>query len=80
MVIVRPGTVERALQIAKRINSMSMTTARMAKDAVNEAYELGLTEGIKFEKRVFWGTFATHDQKEGMKAFVEKRKPEFKDQ
>lgn len=53
--------------------------SRMAKDSVNTAYELGLSEGVKYEKRLFWGTFATADQKEGMKAFVEKRKPDFKD-
>jgi enoyl-CoA hydratase/carnithine racemase len=58
---------------------MSMVTTKMAKDAINASYELGLTEGVKYEKRVFWSTFATQDQKEGMGAFVEKRKPQFKD-
>ena len=75
----RPRTVARALELAQKINGMSLMATRMAKDAVNAAYELGLSEGVKYEKRVFWGTFATHDQKEGMTAFIEKRKPDFKD-
>jgi enoyl-CoA hydratase len=51
----------------------------MIKEAVNRAYETTLAEGVRFERRVFHSLFATEDQKEGMKAFVEKRKPEFKD-
>ena len=58
---------------------MSTMATRMAKDSVNAAYELSLSEGVKYEKRVFWGSFATHDQKEGMRAFIEKRKPQFQD-
>ena len=50
----------------------------MVKDAVNRAYETTLAEGIRFERRLFHATFATEDQKEGMAAFVEKRKPDFK--
>jgi enoyl-CoA hydratase len=49
----------------------------MAKEAVNRAFETTLTEGIRFERRVFHSTFATEDQKEGMAAFVEKRTPAF---
>ncbi|HUJ99987.1 MAG TPA: enoyl-CoA hydratase-related protein, partial [Stellaceae bacterium] len=48
------------------------------KEAVNRAYETTLAEGIRFERRVFHSLFATEDQKEGMAAFVEKRKPRFK--
>jgi enoyl-CoA hydratase len=48
------------------------------KEAVNRAFESGLSEGVLFERRVFHSLFATDDQKEGMKAFVEKRKPEWK--
>jgi enoyl-CoA hydratase/carnithine racemase len=54
-----------------------MIGTRLAKDAVNQAYELSLSEGIKYEKRVFYGSFATEDQKEGMNAFINKAKPKF---
>jgi enoyl-CoA hydratase len=49
----------------------------MAKEAVNQAFETGLAEGLRFERRLFHATFATADQKEGMAAFAEKRKPQF---
>jgi enoyl-CoA hydratase len=50
----------------------------MAKEAVNRAFEQTLSEGLRFERRLFHSLFATEDQKEGMAAFVEKRKPSFK--
>ena len=50
----------------------------VAKESINRAYETTLSEGILFERRVFHSLFATEDQKEGMAAFVEKRKPDFK--
>jgi enoyl-CoA hydratase len=50
----------------------------MCKESINRAYETTLSEGIRFERRVFHAMFATADQKEGMAAFVEKRKPAFK--
>lgn len=56
-----------------------MISTVKAKECINSAYELPLQEGVRFEKRVFWGTFATNDQTEGMSAFVEKRKPNFED-
>jgi len=55
-----------------------MPVAMMAKESVNRAYETTLAEGILFERRVFHATFALDDQKEGMAAFAEKRKPAFK--
>ena len=56
---------------------MSLPVAMMTKESINRAYETTLQEGIRFERRVFHAMFATHDQKEGMSAFVEKRKAEF---
>lgn len=53
---------------------MSKPITMMAKDVVNEAFETGLQDGLKFEKRIFHSTFATNDRKEGMTAFAEKRK------
>jgi len=50
----------------------------MAKESVNRSFEVSLEEGIRFERRLFHSSFATEDQKEGMAAFVEKRKPAFK--
>ena len=50
----------------------------IVKEAVNEAFETGLAEGLRFERRVFHATFGTEDQKEGMAAFAEKRPPQFK--
>lgn len=67
-----------ALKTAGRIASMSRPTTMMVKECVNRVFETSLSEGVKFERHVFHSTFATADQKEGMAAFVEKRKPEFK--
>ncbi len=67
-----------ALAMAEKIASMSRPSAMMAKESVNRAYETTLTEGVKFERRLFHSLFATDDQKEGMTAFIEKRKPAFK--
>lgn len=69
--------LEEALQAATTIASMSLPIAMMTKESINRAYETTLTEGIRFERRVFHAMFATADQKEGMKAFIEKRQPEF---
>ena len=67
-----------ALKTAETIASMSLTAAMMTKDCVNRAYEMTLAEGIRYERRTFHALFATHDQKEGMAAFIEKRRAEFK--
>jgi enoyl-CoA hydratase len=70
--------VEEALKAADKIASQSLPIAMMTKEAVNRAYETTLSEGVRFERRLFHSMFATADQKEGMAAFVEKRKPAFK--
>jgi enoyl-CoA hydratase len=67
-----------ALKIGERIAQMSRPIAMMLKESVNRAYETSLAEGVRFERRLFHATFATEDRKEGMAAFVEKRKPAFR--
>ena len=67
-----------ALKLAKRVAARAPLALRQAKDAVNKAYELSLTEGLEFERRAFYFLFASEDQKEGMSAFVEKRKAEWR--
>jgi len=70
--------LEEALAAASTIAAMSLPVVMMIKESVNRAYETTLAEGIQYERRMFHGTFATDDQKEGMKAFVEKRLPIFR--
>ena len=70
--------MEEAMAAAEKIASYSLPVAMMAKEAINRAYETSLTEGVLFERRLFHAAFALEDQKEGMAAFVEKRKPQFK--
>ncbi len=67
-----------AIKTAQLIADFSLPIVMLTKDSVNRAYELPLTEGVRFERRVFHSVFATDDQKEGMAAFVEKRKPSFR--
>lgn len=69
--------LEEALAAAATIAGYSLTAAMVCKEAVNRAFEVGLSEGIRFERRVFHSLFATEDQKEGMGAFVEKRPANF---
>jgi enoyl-CoA hydratase len=71
--------MEEAMKLAERIAAMSLLAALMVKESVNRAFETTLTEGIRFERRLFHAAFATDDQKEGMAAFLEKRPPAFKD-
>ena len=74
--IVAPErTLDEAMEAAAVISAMSLPAVMAAKEAVNRAYESSLAEGVLFERRTFHALFATEDQKEGMKAFVEKRKP-----
>jgi enoyl-CoA hydratase len=70
--------MEEAMKAAEAIAGFSRPSVQLAKEAVNRAFETTMQEGILFERRVFQSLFATADQKEGMKAFVEKRKPAFK--
>jgi len=70
--------VEEALKMATRMAELSRPAILMAKEAVNRAFETTLAEGVRFERRIFHSLFATEDQKEGMAAFIEKRKPRFK--
>ncbi len=70
--------LEEALAMAEKIAGYSLPVVMMAKESVNRAYESPLAEGVLFERRLFHAMFALEDQKEGMAAFVEKRKPKFK--
>jgi enoyl-CoA hydratase len=70
--------LDEALKMAGKIAAMSRPIAMMVKEEVNRAFETTLAEGIKFERGMFHACFAIDDQKEGMAAFVEKRKPVFK--
>jgi enoyl-CoA hydratase len=67
-----------AQKVAETIAGMSLPIATMAKEAIGRAYETPLAEGIRFERRLFHSMFGTADQKEGMSAFIEKRKPDFR--
>ncbi|HEV7914270.1 MAG TPA: enoyl-CoA hydratase-related protein, partial [Albitalea sp.] len=69
--------IEVALAAAQTINEFSGPSVMMAKECVNRAYEGPLAEGIQFERRMFHSLFATEDQKEGMDAFVNKRRAAF---
>ncbi len=77
---VVPATrlMEEALAVATQIASMSLPSVLVLKESVNRAYESTLSEGVLFERRVFHSLFATEDQKEGMRAFLEKRRPAFR--
>ena len=71
--------VDEAIRVANRIARLGRPSVMMAKEAVNRAYETTQAEGIRFERRLFHSLFATGDQKEGMQAFIDKRKPGFTD-
>jgi len=70
--------MEEAMAMAEKIAGYSLPVVMMIKESINRAYETTLSEGVLFERRVFHSMFALEDQKEGMAAFVEKRKPTFK--
>ncbi|XP_018572039.1 enoyl-CoA hydratase, mitochondrial [Anoplophora glabripennis] len=69
--------LDEAIKLGEKIGSNSQLTTAIAKECVNTAFETTLEQGLHFEKRMFHGTFATKDQKEGMAAFAEKRPPKF---
>lgn len=77
-VIPAADLLSEAIAAATTISEYSLPAVMMAKESVNRAYESTLAEGVHFERRLFHSLFATEDQKEGMAAFVEKRKPVFK--
>ncbi len=70
--------MEEAMAVAEKIAAYSLPVVMMIKESINRAFETTLSEGVLFERRVFHSMFALEDQKEGMAAFVEKRKPTFK--
>jgi len=77
--IVTPeNLLDEAVAAAAKIATFSQPVAMMAKEAVNRAFETSLAEGLRFERRLMHSMFALEDQKEGMSAFIEKRKPVFK--
>jgi enoyl-CoA hydratase len=77
-VVPLASLMDEAMKTAETIASMSLPSVLLAKEAVNRAFEVPLAEGIRFERRVFHSLFATDDQKEGMRAFIEKRAPKWK--
>jgi enoyl-CoA hydratase len=78
-VVPAADLLEDAMKTAAAIASMSLPVAMMVKESVNRSYETTMAEGIRFERRMFHAAFATADQKEGMQAFIDKRKPDFQD-
>src|SRR5262247_968217 len=76
-VVPAASLMEEAIKVAETIAAMSQPSLIAAKEAVNRSFETSLAEGVRFERRVFHALFATKDRKEGMVAFVQKRKPKF---
>jgi enoyl-CoA hydratase len=77
-IVPAASLVEEALKVAATIAGFSAPAVYAAKESVNRAYETTLAEGVRFERRIFHSLFATEDQKEGMRAFAEKRAAAFK--
>ncbi|WP_449431889.1 enoyl-CoA hydratase [Pseudomonas putida] len=78
-IVPQAELLEEALKVAATIASKSIPMSMMVKESVNRAFEVSLSEGVRFERRVFHAAFSTEDQKEGMAAFIAKREPQFKD-
>jgi len=77
-VVPAEGYLEEALKLAEEMAGRAPVAVRVAKKMINQAFELSLSEGLAAEKQEFYNLFATEDQREGMQAFIEKRKPEWK--
>ncbi|MDU9394406.1 enoyl-CoA hydratase [Pseudomonas japonica] len=78
-IVPQAELLDEALKVAAVIASKSIPVSMMVKESVNRAFEVTLSEGVRFERRVFHAAFATHDQKEGMAAFIAKREAQFED-
>ncbi len=76
-VVPEKGLLEEAYQIAKKISDKAPVAVALAKESVNKSFDMSLKDGLDFERRNFYLTFSSKDQKEGMKAFLEKRKPNY---
>ncbi|WP_119418631.1 enoyl-CoA hydratase [Desertibaculum subflavum] len=76
-IVPKDQLLDEALKVATKIAELSRPAVMIAKESVNRAYETTLAEGVRFERRIFHSTFSTLDQKEGMQAFIDKRKPNF---
>ena len=77
-VVKTENCLNEAINLAYKISKFSRISVVKAKEAVNASFETTLTKGLDYEKRLFWSTFATEDQKIGMNAFANKKTPEFK--
>lgn len=77
-VVPAQALLQETFELAKTISNRAPVAVRLAKEAVNKSFEMTLKDGMDFERRNFYLTFASQDQKEGMKAFMEKRNPEYK--
>ncbi|MEP0520595.1 MAG: enoyl-CoA hydratase [Hyphomicrobiales bacterium] len=77
-IVPAANLLDEAMKAAHTIAGYSRPSVAIAKEAVNRSFETTLAEGLHYEQRVFYGLFATEDQKEGMSAFAEKRSPDFK--
>ncbi|MEX6506249.1 enoyl-CoA hydratase [Jiella sp. M17.18] len=77
-IVAATDLIEEALRAAEKIADFSLPAVMMAKESVNQAFETPLSQGLRFERRLFHSTFATDDRAEGMEAFVQKRSPQFR--
>ena len=77
-VVPKENFYDEALRIAQELAKKPPLALRLAKESVLKAHEMSLSDGLEYERKLFYMLFATEDQKEGMKAFIEKRRPEFK--